>query len=539
MRELHRQLAYAPPAARRRHMDAAERLAAEIDAEQVYPQEFVIFRITGYRPDRAEAPVGLVGEALLTDLVTIIQRLSRSLALPPQRAGYGAVPLDDLARRFPVSPKTVQRYRRRGLICHAVTFPDGVQRLACFEDALERFMSRNRPRLEAAASFSRLPAPVRQSIIGEARQHRRQEGVSLNAAARRLAGKYGRAPETVRSLLLEHDRQGGDPIFAEPGPLRTRDLRVIHRAFRFGVPVGVLARRFGRTPATIHRVLLERRAELLRSLDLHPASGPGPGEKALAGAAAGLLPRLPQGDALALIEAACRPDRPNEAAERAWVDAYRVLRHRAARAIAALPERPSASRLDEIETDLRWMAILKRLLAERGLPGALGAAEQAIGRRLAEQPAQEIRAMVRMAVEAVDETIESGSGAHTRLRSRSAFVMARRLAAAGHNPPARRAAMRHDLGSVTMTNPFEALCPRHARLGLRGDLAAHVPAQEAGERRLVVLRYGLEGHRPLAIRDLAEELRTTPSAAARRLRAAERTLRAAGRSTAVAYHGQP
>ena len=54
--ELCRQLMYAPAEARRRHLDAAERLVAEIEPGQIYPQDFVIFRITGYRPDRSEAP---------------------------------------------------------------------------------------------------------------------------------------------------------------------------------------------------------------------------------------------------------------------------------------------------------------------------------------------------------------------------------------------------------------------------------------------------------------------------------------------------
>ena len=109
--DLSRQLMYAPARARRRHMDAAEELVAQIDPGQIYPQEFVVFRITGYRPDHTEQPVALVGEALVPDLVTLIQRLSRTLDLPWEGEGRRAIALDDLARRLNVSAKTLQRYR--------------------------------------------------------------------------------------------------------------------------------------------------------------------------------------------------------------------------------------------------------------------------------------------------------------------------------------------------------------------------------------------------------------------------------------------
>ncbi|MCZ6446325.1 MAG: hypothetical protein O6758_09085, partial [Planctomycetota bacterium] len=129
--ELFRQLMYAPLVARRRQMEAAEQLVAQIDPQQVYPEEFIIFRITGYRPDLPDEPVGLVGEALVADLVTLIQRLSQGLDLSSLNDDRTPVMLDDLARRLNVSAKTLQRYRKQGLVCHYVVFGDGTQRLAC------------------------------------------------------------------------------------------------------------------------------------------------------------------------------------------------------------------------------------------------------------------------------------------------------------------------------------------------------------------------------------------------------------------------
>ena len=58
IQELLRQLEYAPAETRRRQMDAAEALIADLDPHQNYPEDFIIFRITGYRPDRAEEQAG-------------------------------------------------------------------------------------------------------------------------------------------------------------------------------------------------------------------------------------------------------------------------------------------------------------------------------------------------------------------------------------------------------------------------------------------------------------------------------------------------
>src|SRR5688572_3537862 len=108
--ELHRQLEYAPDETRARQMNAAERLIADIDPKQNYPQDFIIYRITGYRSDHNEEPVTLVGQALLPDLVNLVQLLSEQLALPPDYNERRALMLDDVAARLKVSQKTIQRY---------------------------------------------------------------------------------------------------------------------------------------------------------------------------------------------------------------------------------------------------------------------------------------------------------------------------------------------------------------------------------------------------------------------------------------------
>jgi AraC-like DNA-binding protein len=524
---------YAPAPARRRHLEAAEQLVAEIDPGQIYPQEFVIFRITGYRPDRAGPPVSLVGAALVADLVTLIQRLSRSLDLASDGDDRTAITLEEAARRLNVSAKTLQRYRQQGLVCHYVVFPDGVKRLVCFEDSLERFESGHPGWVARAAAFSRVDAAVQESIIQEARELSRSSVLSLNAAARRLAHRFGRAHETVRSILQRHERRAAEPIFTERGPLRERDVRLIHRADRWGVSSTVLARRFGKTRPTIHRAVNRRRAELLCGLDLEfvalPAMDHQDADSAILSVpavTAGLDRRLPRDDALALIEAALRAQPPDPDIEQALVGGYNLLKRRARNAIAALPEHPASNGLDEIETDLRWATLLKRRLVETGLPAAVGAVEQALHRPLVAQPSEEILTLIRLAVEVVAGSVETHNPVRGRRMARSCgFAMSKALAVRWKRPSTGRAGTRHPPGAVRMPDPFDSLNPWQPWLQLRPDLERFVAALQPPLGRLVALRYGLEGMRPLTVAELAEDSRGTASTVARLLAGAEAQLR--------------
>jgi len=101
VRELSRQLSYTPPETLTRILRAAEALIESIESERAYPEEFIVFRLTGYRPDPGDEPNMLVGEALLGDLVVFIQETSRRLNLPETSDERGrAWRIDDIAERL-------------------------------------------------------------------------------------------------------------------------------------------------------------------------------------------------------------------------------------------------------------------------------------------------------------------------------------------------------------------------------------------------------------------------------------------------------
>ena len=51
IQNLYEQLRFAPPKALKRDIERAETLAGEIDRATTYPEDWIVFRLTGYRPE--------------------------------------------------------------------------------------------------------------------------------------------------------------------------------------------------------------------------------------------------------------------------------------------------------------------------------------------------------------------------------------------------------------------------------------------------------------------------------------------------------
>jgi RNA polymerase primary sigma factor len=532
--ELFRQLRYTPPETLHRLMDNAERLVAEIDPARNYPEDFVVFRITGYRPEGAGERV-LVGGALLPDVVNFVQRISRRLHLPPDHAGRRALALEDVAARLRVAMKTLQRYRRQGLICHYVAFSDGRGagvRLACFENALERFVRAHRERIERAADFTRIEPEEASRTIAEASKLRRLRGLSLNEAARLLAERHGRAHETLRMLLRRHDHRAADPIFAEPGPISERQAIVMHRAWQRGIETAAMARRFGRSGTTIQRIINRRRAMLLRSLDLHHTPLPtferdDAAEVILSHPAvtSALDELLPAEDALALLAAArCTPPASPDAVD-ALIAGYNFLKRRASETIAQLESWPRARPLDAAETDLRWAAKLKRRLMSLGLPTAVKAIDQHMRRPLETQPAEAMVARVWLAFEVIGDVVERVNPSRGQQFGRLCAMAMDRAQARIVPRDGSRAGARHAPGSVPLGDPFFELTAWAGGLEPRTELRRHLHRLADQPRRLIAARHGWEGGPPLTLAAVATRFQLPESRAARTLRNAVRELR--------------
>jgi len=240
---------------RRKQLDAAEKLYAIIDSEKEYPFEFVFFRIIGFSHKGPVAQPLVKGEQLLEDLRLFITKLSVGLAAPVSAQSqkvYGtselsvglAAPVSaqsqkvygtsELAETLGVSARTIQRWRKRGLIARKFIFEDGVKRLGFFQSTVDKFLARQipgpqfrprGPRKELHADNAEAEDPHDKAcgdpcVQGKALATREQKTrmirraatlaskakLSRHAIVSKIAVEMGRSHETVRSTLVNYEK---------------------------------------------------------------------------------------------------------------------------------------------------------------------------------------------------------------------------------------------------------------------------------------------------------------------------------------------
>ena len=88
--------------------------------------------------------------------------------VPASADGERVLTVDELARQFRVSTKTVSRWRRWGLVSRRFLC-DGRRRVGFLQSSVDRFVADNAERVRRGARFSRLTDEERHQIIERAR----------------------------------------------------------------------------------------------------------------------------------------------------------------------------------------------------------------------------------------------------------------------------------------------------------------------------------------------------------------------------------
>ena len=112
------------------------------ERDRTYPFEFVCYRITKYRKRGPSTGYAIPGKALLADLVTMAEVISRKANLSTKELGEPFKTHQELAEDLKVSTKTIRRWRNRGLMGLRVVFEDGVNRLAFLQGTIDRFVAK-------------------------------------------------------------------------------------------------------------------------------------------------------------------------------------------------------------------------------------------------------------------------------------------------------------------------------------------------------------------------------------------------------------
>lgn len=377
--DLTHQMAFTPPERRRVQMDRAEDLYWQTDPDIAYPLDYVIYRITGYRPDASHDTM-LVGAAVRRDLLLLVDQLSATLQ--ERIIDYDPRPIDQptLSRQLGVTAKTISRYRRQGLFTRRLVWPDGKQRVAFLPGSVQRFLAANSAKIEQAGKFSRMDDTMRHKIITRARRIAGRVEVSMFRTAEHLAKRTGRSTEAVRRLLLENDKR--DPrvaIFPDhTPPLSEKQQRVIHRAYHRGIAVSRLVRRFRKTRTAIYRSINRRRAAAIGQLTIRYVTNP----MFNRADADEVILDSPAPEGVIESQPAARETDPftpylprmldaaplNAADERTLFVRFNYLKFRADALRKSLdPYEPSSTVLDRIETYLRRAVTIKHQLVRSNM----------------------------------------------------------------------------------------------------------------------------------------------------------------------------
>jgi RNA polymerase sigma factor (sigma-70 family) len=273
--ELARQLAYTPAGKRRQQLDAALELLAEIDPEEQYPWDYILYTLTGYKA-REDSHITLSGRGLLVDLPSLIEYISSTIEIKADEAGEPILTLDQVTARFGVSSKTIQRWRRQGLPAMRYVFADGVRRVGFRPSQIERFSRRHARRLADAARYRQIPESERAQIIARARRMSAKCHCCLKLISRRIARHTGRSPETIRDIIRRHDAENPTrAVFPEsPARLTDADRQIIVECHRRGISIDCLAKRYCRTPQSIEEIVSQHRARQVKSLPIRFVPNP-------------------------------------------------------------------------------------------------------------------------------------------------------------------------------------------------------------------------------------------------------------------------
>ncbi|MCP4379766.1 MAG: sigma-70 family RNA polymerase sigma factor [bacterium] len=251
---------------RRGYIDAAELMIRMIESDRTYPFEFIFFRLTGYRPPPGQVSAGVLqGKGLLSDLQSLMFDVCDSFELLTTDYDGFVYDTPSLARRFNISTKTVQRWRRRGMPSRRLIFPDGKRRVAFLESSVQWFTDNHLRDVSRSVRFTQMSPVERDDIIRRAKRMVTFTSCKLSDVSRRIARKTGRAAETIRYTIRNYDlKHSNNTIFATmPNPLGDREKASIYRSFLRGIPVPMLAEKYRRKRGSIYRIVNEMRAKQL------------------------------------------------------------------------------------------------------------------------------------------------------------------------------------------------------------------------------------------------------------------------------------
>lgn len=256
---------FSPKSQKQKQLDGAEELYELIHTGTSYPYEFICYKITGYRPK--EHPNDMIdGGDLKEDLRTFIARLSSDLAEKVESQNQKVYSVEELADTFNVSVRTVERWRKKGLISRRFVFSDGSKRLGFLQSSLDKFIEDNPTLIKRASGFTKLSDDEKRKIFDRAKFLVNNEELPRQKVVVVIAKETGRSRDTIRRLLIDYEKdKRNKPIFDKPaGVVTPKEEKALFKMFADGVDIEEIMKAFNRSKSSIYRIVNKRRAKKIR-----------------------------------------------------------------------------------------------------------------------------------------------------------------------------------------------------------------------------------------------------------------------------------
>jgi RNA polymerase primary sigma factor len=494
---------------RKSQIKSTENLLKEIEENSLYPFDYLVYRITGYRAHAIDQPM-LLGSALLGDLVALIAIVSRSLPQPAE----GMMDVQQVSNKLGVSLRTLSRLRHEGLVFHWVSEKTGHLRLGCSVGMLNDFAQRNKERIQRASQFSRLSFGEQQEIVNIA-MTLDDKTQTLSEAASAVAKQSPRGHETIRMILQRSEVITN--TYHQPKQIKRKDARDIERAIQKGTSWSELKERYQRSIGAMRKALTRLRATRSKKwdipfIDLDVFERPDAEEVILGSPAAyDVNPPMLVLDSLEFNRETYNLD--NE--ETAVVSAMQLLRRRASTQSKRLDYNPTEKILDRIETDLRWSFLLQQLLIIQAMPASLSVLVQHVGRPLHELPAIRLVPLVKQLIQVVGNACGELNPSKGQTAGKTpAAVLDRHLSLIDLHPKPLQASAKYK--AIELKAPFHEVVPWFDLIP-KEDYPSIANRSSSELRDIVALRYGWQG-KPRTIHEIAKEMGTSSLWVKRQLR---------------------
>ena len=197
-----------------------------------------------------------------------IERLSPATKGAVLPADERMLTVNELARQFRVSTKTVRRWDQYGLVSRRFLLA-GRRRVGFPQSSVDCFLAHNEERVRRGALFSRMTDEQRSQIIDRAR-YLTDAGKCPMEITSQIAREMNRSAETIRYTLKRFNSEHPDiAIMSHRRHLpQTETQRQIFQQHQRGESVAALAQRFNQTPPHIHRIINDLDAARLMALPL-------------------------------------------------------------------------------------------------------------------------------------------------------------------------------------------------------------------------------------------------------------------------------